>query len=60
MKGLNKGLPKTLKQLRGDGEALVREHADKVCFTEDSESVKQASELLFRTYNIAEKGHAIA
>ena len=60
MKGVSKGDPKTIKQLRVDGETLMSQHPEQVCFTEDSESVQTAAELLFRTFNISEKGHALA
>ena len=36
MKGLNKGEPKSIKQLRLDGEALMQEHAGVICATEDA------------------------
>ena len=36
MKGLNKGEPKSIKQLRLDGEALMQEHASVICATEDA------------------------
>lgn len=60
MKGLNKGEPKSIKQLRMDGQALMQDHAAVVCATEDAEQVKQCAELVFRTFNISEKGHAMA
>ena len=60
MKGLSKGEPKTLKQLRTDGQALVSEHPSQVCVVEDSEQVQSMAELLMRTFNITEKGHAMA
>ena len=60
MKGLSKGEPKTLKQLRADSEALNREHPGQVCCSEELEEVKTVSDLLFRTFNISEKGHAMA
>lgn len=60
MKGLSKGLPKSLKQLRADCGALQNEHPSHVCFSEEGHKIKEAAHLLFRTFNISEKGHAIA
>ena len=60
MKGLNKGEPKSIKQLRMDGEALMQEHQGYVLATEDTDQVNQLAELLFRTFQISEKGHAMA
>ena len=40
MKGLNKGEPKTIKQLRQDGQALMQEHSEQICATEDGDQVQ--------------------
>ena len=54
MKGLSKGEPKSMKQLRKDGQALLAEHPDQVCVSEDDVQVEQAADLLFRTYNMVD------
>lgn len=60
MKGITKGEPKTIKQLRQDTRALSMEHQGQICATEDTKAVTNVANLLFRTFNIAEKGHAMA
>ena len=60
MKGVAKGDPRTIKQLRVDGETLMSQHPTQVCCTDVADGVKLASDLLFRTFNITEKGHAMA
>ena len=60
MKGLSKGDAKSIKQLRADGSALMSEHPQQVCLAEDVQIIDPVATLLFRTFNITEKGHAMA
>lgn len=50
---------KAYKQLKQDCEALQSEHPDKICFVLDSHVVAEASNLLFRQYNVVDAGHSI-
>ena len=53
------GESKASKQLKSDCAALADEHPTQVCFTFDEQKVMQASDLIFRSYNVEETGHQI-
>ena len=55
----SEGESKASKQLKSDCAALADEHPTQVCFTYDEQKVLQASQLIFRTYNVEETGHSI-
>ena len=50
---------KAYKQLKQDCAALQSEHPDKICFTLDTQVVAEASNLIFRQYNVVDAGHQI-